>query len=114
MSTTQGHNTTKISQTAVTASNAVFALRGPVRQRELLESHETHPVRVALVGFAARTADTVAAALLRTAALYLAGGEKVEKFRKPAKELVTAFLVELLKLIRRERKKKRRGTKKGK
>lgn len=85
---------------------AAFALRGPVRQRELLESHETHPVNVALAGFVARTADTVAAALLRTAALYLAGGEKVEEFRKPSKELVTTFLVELLILIRRGRKKR--------
>lgn len=57
--------------------------------------------------FAAITADTVAAALLRTAALYLAGEEKVEKFRKPSKELVTTFLVELLKLIGRERKTER-------
>lgn len=57
--------------------------------------------------FAAMTADTVAAALLRTAALYLAGEEKVEKFRKPSKELVTTFLVELLKLIGRERKTER-------
>lgn len=57
--------------------------------------------------FAAITADTVAAALLRTAGLYLAGEEKVEKFRKPSKELVTTFLVELLKLIGRERKTER-------
>lgn len=57
--------------------------------------------------FAAITADTVAAALLRTAALYLAGEEKVEKFRKPSKELVTTFLVEPLKLIGRERKTER-------
>lgn len=62
--------------------------------------------------FAAMTADTVAAALLRTAALYLAGEEEVEKFRKPSKELVTTFLVELLKLIGRERKTER--NKKGK
>lgn len=59
--------------------------------------------------FAARAADTVAAALLRTAALYLAGEEKVEKFRKPSKDLVTKFLVERLKLIHRERKEKKRG-----
>lgn len=54
-------------------------------------------------------ADTVAAALLRTAALYLAGGEKAEKFRTPSKGTST-FFVELLKLIGREIK-KRRGTK---
>lgn len=53
--------------------------------------------------FAAITADTVAAALLRTAALYLAGGE-VEKLRKPSKKLVTTFPVELLKLVGRKRK----------
>lgn len=46
----------------------------------------------------------MAAALLRTAALYLAGEEKVEKFREPSKELVTTFLVELLKLTGREGK----------
>lgn len=49
------------------------------------------------------TADTVAAALLKTAAVYLAGEEKVEKFREPSKELVT-FLVELLKLTEERNK----------
>jgi hypothetical protein len=49
------------------------------------------------------TADTVATALLRTVALYLAEEEKAEKFRKPSKEPST-FLVELLMLIIRERK----------
>lgn len=53
--------------------------------------------------FAAMTADTVAAALLRTAAVYLAGEEKVEKFREPSKELAT-FLVELLKLTEERNK----------
>lgn len=53
--------------------------------------------------FAAMTADTVAAALLKTAAVYLAGEEKVEKFREPSKELVT-FLVELLKLTEERNK----------
>lgn len=45
--------------------------------------------------------------LLRTAALYLAGEEKVGKFWKPSKELVTTFLVELLTLIGRETEKNR-------
>lgn len=53
--------------------------------------------------FAAMTADKVAAALLKTAAVYLAGEEKVEKFREPSKELVT-FLVELLKLTEERNK----------
>lgn len=50
------------------------------------------------------TADTVAAALLITAALYLAGAEKEEKLRKPSKELVSTFLGELFKLRGRKRK----------
>lgn len=58
--------------------------------------------------FAAITADTVAAALLRTEALYLAGAEKVEKFRKLSKELVTTFPVELLRLIGKARKTERK------
>lgn len=56
--------------------------------------------------FAARTADTVAAALLRTAALYLAGEDKVDKFREASKELVATFLVELLKLVSRKTEKR--------
>jgi len=55
---------------------------------------------------AARTADTVAAALLRTAALYLAGEDKVDKFREASKELVATFLVELLKLVSRKTEKR--------
>lgn len=49
--------------------------------------------------FAARAADTVAAALLRTAALYLAGEGKVDKLREASKGLVATFLVELLKSV---------------
>lgn len=49
--------------------------------------------------FAARAADTVAAALLRTAALYLAGEDKVDKLREASKGLVATFLVELLKSV---------------
>lgn len=56
--------------------------------------------------FAARTADTVAAALLRTAALYLAGEDKVGKFREASKELAATFLVELLKLVSRKTEKR--------
>lgn len=59
------------------------------------------------------TADTVAAALLRTAALYLAGEGKEEKFREPSKEPST-FLVELLKTISKERRKEhKRKVRKG-
>ena len=49
--------------------------------------------------FAARAADTVAAALLRTVALYLAGEGKVDKLREASKGLVATFLVELLKSV---------------
>lgn len=52
--------------------------------------------------FAARAADTVAAAPLTTAALYLAGGEKAEKFPEPSTEPSTV-LVELLTLTGEER-----------
>lgn len=48
--------------------------------------------------FAARAADTVAAAPLTTAALYLAGGEKAEKVPE-----LSTVLVELLTLMRKER-----------
>ena len=41
--------------------------------------------------FAARAADTVAAALLRTAALYLAGEGKVDKLREASKGLVATW-----------------------
>lgn len=53
--------------------------------------------------FAARAADTVAAAPLTTAALYLAGEEKAEKVPEPS-----TVLVELLTLIGKERQRKRK------
>lgn len=57
--------------------------------------------------FAARAADTVAAAPLTTAALYLAGGKKAEKVPEPS-----TVLVELLTLIGKERQRKRTRSKK--
>lgn len=53
--------------------------------------------------FAARAADTVAAAPLTTAALYLAGGEKAEKVPEPS-----TVLEELLTLIGKEGQRKRK------
>lgn len=70
---------------------------------------QTRPVQFYLV-FAATTAETVAAALLSTAALYLAGGEKVENFRGPSKG-PSAFLMELLTLRRWKRKTEERNKK---
>lgn len=63
--------------------------------------------------FAARAADTVAAALLRMAALYLAGEDKVDKLREASKGLVATFLVELLKSVSRKTKRSKKESEKG-
>lgn len=73
-------------------------------QWQALGSHQTGTAREFYLVFAARAADTVAAAPLRTAALYLAGEEKAEKSRKPSTEPAATFLRELLKLTGRERR----------
>lgn len=76
-------------------------LFSPVRHWRLL-GPQTDTTQFYLV-FAARAADTVAAAPLTTAALYLAGGKKAEKVPEPSR-----VLVELLTLIRKERQRKRK------
>lgn len=96
----------------MTVSSGYVFFEGTCKAVKSAGNHTRHTLHIKLyLVFAARTADTVAAALLRAAALYLAGEEKVEKFRKPSKELVATLLVLLLKLIGREGEKKRRRTK---
>lgn len=91
-------------------TKGVFSLMWHVRPWKVLASQQTHTVHVALPGVCSKNSRHMSAVLLRTAALYLAGEDKGEKFWKASKKLVTTFLVELLKLIGRKEK-QRRGTK---
>ena len=77
-------------------------LFSPARHWRLL-GPQTDTTLIFYLVFAARAADTVAAAPLTTAALYLAGGEKAEKVPEPS-----TVLVELLTLIGKERQRKRK------
>lgn len=77
-------------------------LFSPVLTGGCWDHRQTQHTQFYLV-FAARAADTVAAAPLTTAALYLAGGEKAEKVPEPS-----TVRVERLTLIGKERQRKRK------